>query len=105
MSQKFSFSRDISCRINVDSRPLSRTTFGWLEGHGLGSSEGDDGCSNSQESLGETNRDTNFTSSNGLWVRCCFAIGLSGREIGAAKAVFPNFSLRLPWEVFLEKVF
>jgi hypothetical protein len=27
--------------INVESRPLSRITFGWPEGHGLGSSEGD----------------------------------------------------------------
>jgi hypothetical protein len=27
MAQRFSFLRDVSCRINVESRPLSRTTF------------------------------------------------------------------------------
>ena len=42
MAQKFLFSRDISCKISVESRPLSRTTSRWPEGHGLGSSEGDD---------------------------------------------------------------
>ena len=55
--------------------------FGLLEGHGLGSSEGDGIRSVSQASLGETNGDTNFTSSIGSWVRCCFAIGLTGQEV------------------------
>jgi hypothetical protein len=40
MAQKFSFLKDTSCTINVESRPL-KTTFGWPEGHGLGLSEGD----------------------------------------------------------------
>ena len=42
------FSKDMSCKIKVESRPLSRTTFGWPEGHVFGSSEGDDGSSVSQ---------------------------------------------------------
>jgi len=42
MAQKFSFLKDTSCMINVESRPSLGTTFGWPEGHGLGSSEGDD---------------------------------------------------------------
>ena len=54
MAQKFSFLMDLSCRINVELRLSLRTTFGWPEGHGLGSSEGD----------GETNGVANFTSSN-----------------------------------------
>ena len=66
MAQKFSFSRDVSCRIKVESRPLSRTTLGWPEGQGLGSREGGDGHSVSQGCLGETNGDMNFTSSNWL---------------------------------------
>jgi hypothetical protein len=44
MVQKFSFLKDTLCTINVESQPL-RTTFGWPEGYGLGSSEGDDGHS------------------------------------------------------------
>jgi hypothetical protein len=44
MAQKFSFSKDISCNIDVDSRPLSRTMFQEPEGHDLCLSEGDDGC-------------------------------------------------------------
>ena len=64
MAWEFLFSKDISCNINVDSRPLSRTTFPGLEGHGLGSSEGDGACSVSQASLGEVNGDMNLVSSN-----------------------------------------
>jgi hypothetical protein len=47
--------------INIESRQL-RTTFGWPEGHGLGSSEGDDGCSVLQGC--ETNGEMIFASSN-----------------------------------------
>jgi hypothetical protein len=32
MAQKFLFSKDISCSINVDSQPLSRKTFRVPEG-------------------------------------------------------------------------
>ena len=64
MAQKFSFSRDVSCRIKVESRPLSRTTLGWPEGQDLGLSEGGDECSISQENSGKMNGDMNFTSSN-----------------------------------------
>jgi hypothetical protein len=42
------------------------------------------------------NGEMNFTSSNGSWLGLCFAIGISRRKIGEAKAVFLNFSLRLP---------
>ena len=56
MAQEFSFLRDLSCRINVGFRQSSTAMFGWPEGHGLGSSEGD----------GETNGVMNFTSLNGL---------------------------------------
>ena len=98
MAQKFSFLRDISCKINVESRPSSRTMFGWPERHGLGSSEGGDECSVSHESSCETNGHMNFTSSNGLWLGCCFAFGLSGKGIGVVEAVVPNFSSRPPWE-------
>ena len=55
MAQEFPFLRDLPCRINVGFRPSSTTTFGWPEGHGLGSSVDD----------GEMNGVTNFTSSNG----------------------------------------
>ena len=58
MAHKFSFLKDTSCTINVECRPLSRTMFGWPEGHGLCSSEGD----------GEMNGVTNFTSLDGLWL-------------------------------------
>ena len=71
MAWLFSFLRDVSCMTNVESGPLSRTTFWWPEGHGFGSSEGGDSCSVSQGcegSLGEMNGDTNFTSSIGLWL-------------------------------------
>ena len=77
MAQKFSFLRDKSCRINVESRPSSRTTFRWPEGHGLGSSEGGDEHSISHESSCETNGDMNFTSSNGLLLGCYTVSGLS----------------------------
>ena len=40
---KVFFLKDTTCTINAESRPL-RMTFGWPEGHGLGSSEGDDDC-------------------------------------------------------------
>ena len=84
------------CRIMVNSRPLSRTTFWWLEGYCLSSSEGDEGRSISQGNLCEMNGDINFTSSNGLWLGSCFAFGLLGQGIGVAEAVVPNFSFRLP---------
>ena len=61
MAQKFSFSRVISC---------------WPGGHGSNSGEGDDGRSASQGC--EMNREMNFTSSSGLWLGLCFAIGISG---------------------------
>ena len=61
----FSFLQDISCRGNVESRPLSRTMFWWPEGHDSSSSEGDEGHSVSQGNLCEMNGDMNFTSSNG----------------------------------------
>ena len=64
MTQKFSSLRDTS----VESRPLLRMTIGWPEGHCLSLSEGDDGRSVSQGSLGEMNEDMNFTSSNGSWL-------------------------------------
>jgi hypothetical protein len=105
VAQKFSFSKDPSCMINVESRPSSRIIFGWLEGHGLGSSEGDDGLSVSLESLGEMNGEMYFSFSNGSWLGLRFAMGLLGQEIGVATTVFPNFSLRLHWDVFFEKVF
>ena len=76
MAQKFSFLRDISCKINVESRPSSRTMFGWPEGHGLSSSEGDDGRSDSQGC--EMNGEIDFTSSTRLWLGLCFAIGIFG---------------------------
>ena len=47
----------------------------------------------------------NFTSSNGLWLGCYFALGFSGQGIGVAEAVVPNFSLRLPWGYFFLKKF
>ena len=68
MAHKFSFLGDLSCRINVESRPQSRTTLGWPEGHGLRSSEVGDGCLVSLESLGEMNGEMNFTSSDRLWL-------------------------------------
>jgi hypothetical protein len=67
-----------------------------LEGRGLCSSEGDGICSVSQASLGETNGDMNFTSSNMLWLGCYYAFGFSGLGIGVAEAAIPNFSSRLP---------
>ena len=100
MAWKFSFLRDKSCRINVESQPSPRTTFGWPEGHGLGSSEGGDEHSISQESSCETNGDMNFTFLNGSLLGCCTTIGLPRREIGVVGAVFPNFSFRLPYEGF-----
>ena len=84
----------------ADSRPLSRIVFCWPEGHGLGTSEGDGGCFVSQESSCEMNGDTNFTSSNRLWLGYCFAFGLSGQGIGVVKVVVPNFSSKPPWEGF-----
>ena len=43
--------------------------LGWPEGQDLGSSKGGDECSISQESLGETNGDINFTPQTGYsWV-------------------------------------
>ena len=105
MVQEFTISRDKSCRINVESRPLSSTTFGWPKGQDMGSSAGGDERFVSQESSSETNGDINFTSSNGLWLGCYFAFGLSGKGIGVAEAVVPNFSFRLPWEGFLWKIF
>jgi hypothetical protein len=59
-----SMAQNLSCRNNVDSQSLSRTTFGWPEGHDLGSSEGDGVRSVSQASLSEMNGDMNFASSN-----------------------------------------
>lgn len=103
MAHKFSSSRDISCRITVESRPSSRTMFGWPEGHVLSSNEGDDKHFVSQgreESLSETNDHTNFTSSNGSWLVRHFAIQIFGQEIKVAKTVFSNFSLRPPWKWF-----
>ena len=49
---RFLFLRDLSCRINVGFQPSSTTKFGWPKGHGLDSSESDDGHSNSKASLG-----------------------------------------------------
>jgi hypothetical protein len=60
-----SMAQNLSCRINVGSRSLLRITFGWPEGHDLGSREGDGICFVSQASLGEMNGDMHFTSSNG----------------------------------------
>jgi len=94
-----SMAQNLSCRISVDSQSLSRTTFGWPEGHDLGSSKGDGICSTSQESLGEMNGDMNFASLNGSWLGRCSAIGISRC---VAEAIFPNSSLRLPWGYFLE---
>ena len=51
MAWEFLFSRDAS----IESSPLLKTMFGWLEGHVLSSSEGDNGM----------NGVTNFTSPNG----------------------------------------
>ena len=65
MAHEFLFLRDLSCRINVESRPQSRTTLGWPEGQDLCSSEGGDECSVSQGNSGEMNGDMNFASSNG----------------------------------------
>jgi hypothetical protein len=91
--EKFSFSKDLSCRINIESQPLLRTMFRWPEGHSVSPE-----C--------EMNGEMNFTSSNGSWLGLCFAIGISGRKIGEAKAIFLNFSLRLPCmgRFFLEKI-
>jgi hypothetical protein len=72
----------------------------WLEEHGFGLSEGDDGCLVSLKSLGETNREMIFPSSTGLWLGLCFAIGISRQGIGVAEAVVPNFLSRPSWEVF-----
>ena len=36
--------------MSTECRPLLRTTFGWLEGHCLSSSEGDDGTNGLQNS-------------------------------------------------------
>ena len=50
--------------------------------------------------------DINFTSSNRLWVKCCFAFGLSRQGIGEAEAIFPNFFIKAPLRrVFLDKLF
>ena len=51
----FSFLQDISCKGNVEPRPLSRATFWWLEGHGSSLSESDEGCSVLDGNLCETN--------------------------------------------------
>ena len=40
-----------------------------------------------------------------IMVGIMHAIGISGWKIGIAEAVFPNFSLRLPWEYFASKKF
>jgi hypothetical protein len=64
MAQKFSLSKDPLCMINIESRPPSRITFGWLEGHGLGSSKVGNRCLVSQGNLDEMNGDMNFASSN-----------------------------------------
>jgi hypothetical protein len=42
MAQEFLFLRDLSCRINVESRQLLRTMLRLLEEHDLRSSEGGD---------------------------------------------------------------
>jgi hypothetical protein len=99
MAQKFSFLKDTSCTINVESCPL-RTTFGWPEGHGLDLSEGDDDHSVSLGTLGETNGKMNFASSKGSWLGLCFTMGLLGQMIGMSKVVFPNFSSQLPRKGF-----
>jgi hypothetical protein len=80
VAQKFSFSKDPSCMINVEYQPSSRIIFGWPEGHGLGSSEGDDGRLVSLESLGEMNREMYFTFLNGSWLGLRFAMGLWGKR-------------------------
>ena len=83
IAQEFLFSRDAS----TESSPLLKTMFGWLEGHVLSSSEGDN----------RTNGVTNFTSPNRSLLGWCSVIGISK---WVAKAVSPNFSFRLPWEGF-----
>ena len=99
------YPQNVSWRTNVESRPLSRTMFWQPEGHDLGSSEGDkcfvsQGC---KGSLGETNGDMNFASSNRFWLGRCFTLGISG---WVAEAVFPNFSSWLPCmdRFFLKKL-
>ena len=49
-------------------------------GHVLSSSEFDDGRSISQESLGGTNGDTNFASSNELWVKMLLPLDFLGKR-------------------------
>jgi hypothetical protein len=88
------------CRVNVESRSLSRTTFSLLEGQDLSSSEGDGIHSVSQASLGEMNGDMNFASSNGLRLGKCLVIGCSGQGIGVAEVVVPKFLSRPPWKGF-----
>jgi hypothetical protein len=80
-SLSMSMAQNLLCRISVDSRSLSRITFEWLEVHGLGSSEGDDGRSVSLENLGETNGEINLTSSNGSWLGRCSDMGLARQGI------------------------
>ena len=66
-----------SCYMSMAHKFL----FGLLEGHGLGSSEGDGIRSVSQESLGETNGDMNFASLNVLRLGCCFTFVFLGLGI------------------------
>jgi hypothetical protein len=63
-AEGMSMAQDFSCRINVESRSLLRTTFGWPKEHGLGSSEDAKGRSISQRKLCEMNGAMNFASSN-----------------------------------------
>jgi hypothetical protein len=68
--------------------------------------EGDDERSVSQGSLGETNKDTNLTSSNKSSLGRCFAVGISEQDIGVAKAVSPNFFIKASMgRFFLDKLF
>ena len=93
MAQKCFYWRDMSWRISVECRPLSRTTFWWLEGHGFGSSEGGDDRSISQASLGEMNGDMNFTSLNNSWLGWCFTIGFWARD-RCGGGSFPNLFIK-----------
>ena len=95
MAQQFLFLGDISCKGNVESSSLSRSTFWWPEGQGFGSSKGDNGHSVSQESSGATNGHMNFTSSDGSVLGWCSTFEIS---TWVGEAVLPNSLFRLPWE-------